>query len=394
MVTNLASLVMVPFLSRSLGPASWGILILAQTVILLLVPVVEYGFNYSSSREIVKNEGNEKKISGTIGVTLFGQLTLIILISLIFVLVSFPIAQLRDNMLIFSTALLYGFSNALLPWYFYMGTKDIKKLAYTSIIARILPVFFIITFIKEENDGWMFFPFLLAPNLINLLYHYIKIRSQYVIIVPKLAIVLANIKENYSVFLSRYLRQIKQPAMTFILGMYITPAQFSFFGGAAKIHKVIDAASEPFNKVLFPKFVRNVQKDSANAKKDIVKLVGVQVVLIGILVAVIIMFSEPVILLILGEEYKEASAILSVMLLALPIQIANRLYSHLWLFANELEKSFLRVMMPILLVTLVLSFFVAEKFESMGICVLIIISELAISFSMMFISNKSSADEA
>jgi polysaccharide transporter, PST family len=388
MILNLSSLLMVPFLARALGPSSWGILILAQTVNVILVPIAEYGFNYSSSREIVKDSDNEKKLSEIISVTLFGQLFLIILLGILFLLVAVSIDQLRDNLLIFSVGIIYGFSNALLPWYYYMGTKNIKNLAYTSIIARMLPVFFIITLVNEPGDSWMFFLFLLIPNIINLLYHYIKIGTKHRIYVPVIRSLIVNIKENYSVFLSRYLRQIKQPAMTFILGMHLSPAQFSFFGGSAKIHKVIDGASEPFNKVLFPKFVRNVQENLKNAERSIGKIILFQVIGSTILVLVIIFFSEPIIRIILGNEYMEASAILSIMLLALPIQIANRLYSHLWLFANELEKEFLRAMVPILIGTLILSYFTSQYFGAIGICVLIILSELVVSFSMVLISRK------
>ena len=147
------SLIILPFLARTISMEGIGLLGLVNTLGVVCLLVMEYGFSLSATREIASN--NKKNISLLVSRVLITKLILIIPCFIISIC-SFLIVPIFDKyQLLIILTLIISIFNGVTPIWYFQGIQKIYSFALLKISIRIISIVPIFLLVRSVNDIWI-----------------------------------------------------------------------------------------------------------------------------------------------------------------------------------------------------------------------------------------------
>src|SRR5437660_1366003 len=105
---KLIPLATIPYLTRVLGPSTWGTMAFVLTSVTCLVLFVEFGFGISATREIASNRDLKEECARVVAGVFGLQIILFALGLAILSFASFHLPILRDNPALFLAGIFYA----------------------------------------------------------------------------------------------------------------------------------------------------------------------------------------------------------------------------------------------------------------------------------------------
>ena len=189
----LLPLILIPYLLRILKSYNYGLIVYAQSIIAYIVILVNFGFDFSATKNISKNSNNKAKIneitsSVIIIKLLFFGISIIILFGIFFVV---SIRKEMILLLLFSMHMVL--MDIIIPIWFFQGIEKMKPISISILITKLVYVVLVFLFIKKEED------FLLVPVL-NLVGVFIGGTYSLYLIFAKYSVKLYLPKKNIIIF--------------------------------------------------------------------------------------------------------------------------------------------------------------------------------------------------
>lgn len=382
----LLPLMSLPILTRSLEVESFGKLMIAQAITLILCQIVDFGFMLSGSRKIAIAKDNKSEIR-----EILSTIQTVRLILLIFVLlITLAIAKL-DFLPINSTLLLYSalpsaLGTFLQATWFFQGSGYFGLLAVANCVSKIIYFMLIYFFVKEANDLYIAATSFGAMYLISsaiLCACMSRIGLFYKICLEKEKIY-NSLKEGFSNFLSLALLGMHTQLLVPCVGIFINPAMAGILAASDRVVRGFSSIAIPLLNTLFPTFSRLYAEKNPHAnylrKKTII------IMLITSVLGTAVLYTQANIianLLFPNETTNVANAIkiLSIMPIFFSIGV---LYGGLTLIPSGLNKEYLFAIGYSEIICLIsFIFFYLTNNANAGIFSMIL-TEISISF-LMFI---------
>lgn len=258
----LLPLVTLPYLTRVLGVNMFGVLAIASAVIIYFQTFVDFGFEYSATRDIANNQDNIliiSKILWTVTFTklLFMLISLIILIALI-LLNSF----LRDNYLIILLTFLYIPSSIMFPEWFYQGMEKMKYITALNVFAKTIFTILIFLIIKKPSD-YIFQPLLMVSGYfvsgiisVYIIVNHFKVKMYW----PSVSDIRTAVKGSFDIFFNLLLPTLYNNLSTLLLGLWWGNSAVGIFDAGKKIIMLSDQALSVLTRTFFPYLANNISK--------------------------------------------------------------------------------------------------------------------------------------
>jgi len=145
-------LLLVPYLTSTLGAEYFGKLSYAQVINMLAIFFVDFGFNLSAARYVGINLKNNTRLNKAfINIQLTKLVIYLMVISLVFIFISFIHQQSIDNKILM-VGVLCSISSVLTPAWFFQGVGKNSVLAVTNFFTRIASLILIFFLVKSKND--------------------------------------------------------------------------------------------------------------------------------------------------------------------------------------------------------------------------------------------------
>lgn len=292
-------LITLPYLSRVLGVDFFGLVMMAQAIMIYLTIITDYGFNLSATKEIAKNRDNLSKVSEIFCSVFIIKITLLVISFLILISIIELIPLFKTHSLLFYFSFLIVVGNTFLPTFLFQGIEKMSFLAFFNLFAKIGFTGLIFIVIQSSSDYY------LVHGLWGLSYIIVNLVSFYIII-TKLKIkvkipVIATIKTYYQLsfeyFLSRVAVAVYLNANIIIIGVLLSPENAGYYSGAEKLIFAITTFYAPLIETIYPYVSRS--KNIRFIKKLLI--ISVSINTIGCIVA---FFLAPILIpLILGSEF-------------------------------------------------------------------------------------------
>ena len=141
-----------PYLVRVLQVERYGLIIFAQSVVQYFVLFTDYGFNLLGPREIAQHDSVEER--GTVfGNVFFAKLLLLFLCTLVFG-TGLIILKISSNVDYYLYCIFYlmVIGNVLFPVWFFQGIQQMRYITFVNIVANIIRVVGIFSFVKTPQD--------------------------------------------------------------------------------------------------------------------------------------------------------------------------------------------------------------------------------------------------
>ncbi|MCT4702595.1 oligosaccharide flippase family protein [Enterobacteriaceae bacterium H20N1] len=373
----LLPLLTMPFLSRSLGSESYGVVLLFSSLLIFMVIIIDYSTNINGVRDAAVNM-NDKSLLQDIydkyqGIRLFFALAFIPL-SLIYCLLYLSLFDTWQYIEVILVSVLGYYLSA--PW-FHQGTSTLAFFSVISIFTRLLQTVAIFYFVHDENSAFIAMRlnayFFLISGFIMYLYRLkrMRIKESYKISFP-----LKDLKEGWDTFLGDFSPNLYSNIPPLIIGALVNPVIFACYSLAIRMINIAGSFQSIAARALYPLIV----KGTATFRI----LFCINLIMSIVPVVIIIFFGRDLVLLLLGNGYEQSYIYL---LICTPSII---LYSILCSFAygfflpNRHDKIFKRISIFSSVIPAFIGYPLIHFFDVYGAIFMLVLARAMFAFSYSY----------
>lgn len=307
----LAPLLVLPYLSRTLGVEGFGLVVISLSIIAVCYIVTDFGFNLSAPNWIVHHKNSRDSISTYIS-SIFILKILLLLPILLFIFLYFTfISNISSHNIEMMWACMFAVAaQAFIPVWFFQGIERMRLITVFWVIAKIVYLVLVLSLVKKQGQESLVIFCLGISNLlatgIAILFIY---KSGYCLGKTSVANIINALRESFLFFLSRAAVGLYTSASTFIVGSYAGVPQAALYSSAEKLYQAGQSLTSPISQALYPYLSR-----SGDAK-TFFKFLSLFLLPICLGAGICYIFAEYIMVLFYGADFSQAFHLLRVFLI-------------------------------------------------------------------------------
>jgi len=381
-------LLTVPYLVRTLGVESYGVLGFATALVTYFSLLTDYGFNISATRKVAANKSCQTLLNEVFSTVVVIKLLLLVLsICLLLLLTTWVPRFLPYQELYFLT---FGvvIGQTLFPLWLYLGMEEMLYIPMINVFSKTLFTISIFVFIQSEQD------LLLVPLLasceaifaggIALLLAYNKFHLRFEM--PSIKCVSSHVADGWYVFVSSLSINVYKTNAVLVLGIFSTDLIVGYFVIAKKLYEAANGVNSIIHQVFLP-YVTQAQAGKNHISKSLKLLFKVCVLSSITLFAIVFLAANNVIELVAGEVINEASVALKFFSLSLFL-IGMNIPAAIYLLQGKNDKLFSKAVLFGALFDLSLLLVLVPTYGIYGALITVTCTEAVITILLYFYANK------
>jgi PST family polysaccharide transporter len=360
-------LITLPYLAKVIGIEKLGEIAFAATIMIYFQTLVNYGFIFSSVRDIARCKKNREVASHIYSQVMWSRfcltgLAFVLLISLIFLI---PYFYKMRVILLLSFMIVPG--HALFPDWMFQALEKMKYITIFNVSIKFLFTIAIFIFIKESRD-YILQPvfnalgFLVSGVISMLMIH----RWGYRLHKTDFKMICRTISANTNLFINELCPNLYNSFSVLILGFFHGHSANGIFDTGNKFNMVATNITKVISRVFYPFLSRNISKHKLYAKINI----GLSVVM-----SIILFFFSPLIIRFLfSSEFEEAILIIQILSISLIFLAISNVYGTNYLVVKGYEKETRQITVKSSIVGFILAIPLVYFFSYIGAALTITIS--------------------
>ena len=382
-------LVTIPYLVATVGSAHYGIYSIVYSIVQYALLVSNYGFSYTSTKQIAQNRENIDTISWIFSSTILAKIilsTISIIICAGIVYFFFP-----NYMLVYLLGLGIIIGDIINPVWLFQGMENMKYLTVSNGVAKILFTLLIFVFVKESDDyiyiillnsiGFMtggIVSLFVSKSVFHIKLKYVSIKDAW-----------KQIKEGEVVFFSTVFSNFFNNSFVVILGLFVSESGVGIYAAVDKIIKAAKILVDPISNALFPHVSRILKGNRNNENVNRLFHYGKIVGCILLFITIIIDIAAPLICNIFLKSIAEDS-IMMIRLLSPVIVLGglNYVFGVVGLINLGNQKTWLKNLFISSLTGIIFLIIMVKSIDIMAAVVGAIAAESTLFIITMFKLNK------
>jgi len=382
-VNFLLSLMVIPYAVRKVGADGFGIIAVAQVVMYFLSVITDYGFNQTATRDIAVYKNDTQKISKIFFTVLSSRLLLCLLAFVLLIVLILVVPLFHGHFSLYLMAFAFVIGQAFLINWFFQGLEKMHYIAIIILIARLIFVGFVFTFIrgKEDISFYLFF-----MGLGNVIAGAISIYAAFRIFKLKFTKptrhdIINEFKEGWQITVTNLSITSCQYIGVFILRLFTNDLIVGYYSIAEKIYFSMKILIGLFSQVIYPKVCQLVLTERNRIilffKQTYLPFLG----LASMGSALVFIFSPQILYFFIGHKHESSSFLLRVMCIATVIVCLN-IPAYLVLLATNHKKSYLRIFTYGTILNIMANILLVPFFDAIGTVFSVILTELFITIGL------------
>lgn len=319
-------IILLPFLTRTLGVASYGAMIFAQTVISYFTLLVDYGFSLSATRKVAANQQNVKYIQHVFIATWIGQWILLLLSGLILFVLCATITRFHESSFLYYAAFITVVGTVVSPVWYLQAIEHMRVITIAQVIGKFCSILLLFFLVKTSSDTALALLILGFGNILSgvtilLWLKHTKLISFYW---PGTQSIKAELTEGFSLFVSRIATSFYTTFVPLLLGFLAGPVALANFQVADRVRIAAQTLITPISQALYPR-MNFLFSNERNAATMLAIKALYAIIAITFFAGLIIFIAAPFIINILADHsYVSAVSVLRwLALLPLIIGVSN-----------------------------------------------------------------------
>ncbi|PNK60503.1 oligosaccharide flippase family protein [Psychrobacter sp. FDAARGOS_221] len=263
--TMLLPLIIIPHLIRSIGMELVGLLAVVSSISAYLRTLIDYGFVYTGTREVSRNNLNKEKNTYSFYIITYCKIILILISFFIILCLSLFINFIHDNLILLIISLANVSIASLSPAWFFQGVEDMKKIAGGEVAGKIFSFFLIIFLVKDEKDILFVPGFYLLGQLMSLAVYFIFLKK-YIFLthLPTFNVhdVKSKLIDGWSMFINILLPNFYNNYSYLAVGYFSNLSAVAAYDIIRKIMNISEQAMGILSKVYYPSLASNFKRFS------------------------------------------------------------------------------------------------------------------------------------
>lgn len=352
-LTNMASLgllqmanyvipiLVIPFVVRALGADGFGKASYAQNIITYLTVLVNFGFDYSATRDIAINKEN-KQVLKNIFWSVIGIKTILLLVSFVALgVMYFTFPKVTDDFPLYVYAALVNVGFVFFPTWFFQGIEKMGKMAWFNFAARAFGGLLVVLLVRETTDYRLY----LFLNSIVYVFvgfaAFVYVVKQYDLMpyTSNRIVYKDSFCKSFPIFINTLCAMFYTIFGMTLLGNYVSDADLGLYAGAYKIiYAFVMLSSMPISLALFPAMSKAFNESLDSGFAYLKKSIAIVAPLAMALCAGIWLFAPLLVQLFLGEGFDEAIELLRLFSPLPLLIIMASFFTVQGLYALKLQK--------------------------------------------------------
>ncbi len=382
LVNYLLPFITLPYLTRVIGVDKFGILGLALALIIYLQTFVDFGFDYSATREVANNQKDVSKISKIFWTVIFTKVIFMIISFLITIILICAIPLFKENYLLILLTFLYIPGYIFFPDWFYQGLQKMQYVTVLNITAKTLFTILIFIFINEQKD-YIFYPLFnalcyLFSGVISMLIITKKLGVKFYL--PSLLDIKNAIKGSYDIFLNKLMPNLYNNFSTIILGFWWGNSMVGIYDAGKKVIMLSDQVITVLSRTFFPYLIKNISKHHFYVKMSLS---------ISLIISIIFFFgANTIVRLLFSSEFYDSRIIIQIMAISpLLLAIMNAYGTNYLIIINQ-ERTLRNITFISSIFGLLFGLLLISNFKAVGAALTVTFSRGLIACLTFYYAKK------
>ncbi len=370
-------LITMPYLARVIGVDGYGKIAFAAAVMIWLQTITNWGFQYTSTRDISRNREDKDKVSAILSNTLWASASIMLVCALALVALCIVIPKFRENSLVLFMTFLMLPGHILFPEWFFQALERMKYITLLNLLSRLIFTVSIFIFIKEASQYWVQ-PLLVSGGYIFsgcIASCFIFKRWGYRLRRPRFKEIWKALKNSADVFINEIVPNFYNSLSVIILGFFWGPGANGYLDVGTRFSSLGTQLNSVVSRTFFPLLSRDIRYH---------KYLRVIQLSFAAIFAGALMLCAPLIIKIFYTPQFEA-AIPAIRILGFSIffiALAN-VYGTNYLIVQGHERTLRNITMIVSLIGCVIAFGMIYKYGFIGCAVTITLTRVLLGVSIM-----------
>jgi O-antigen/teichoic acid export membrane protein len=356
------------WVARYLGPEQFGLFSYAQSFVGLFSAIATLGLNQIVVRELVRDENRKYELIGTaFWLIVMGAVATLVILA---IAVNFTSNDQYTNLLIFIIASSTIFQSFNVIDFYFQSKVISKYVVYANTLSLFISSIAKIVLIINEASliyfAWvvLFDSFILAMGFI---YYFLKKNSKFKVKYMKFRknTALGLLKDSWPLILSGVAVMVYMRIDQIMLKEMLDNNAVGIYASAIRLSEAWYFIPTVILTSLFPAIIKAKQRSEKLYNDRIQKLYGLLVWMAIIMSIIITFIGKPIILLLFGEPYSEASSVLTIHIWA-SIFVVAALLRGKWFVAENLTKYSLYTVLVGMTLNIILNYFLIKEYGVNG----------------------------
>jgi len=357
-------MITLPYLTRVLGPANFGLLALGSALVLYFTVIIEFGFAVTGTRRVAIFQRDLPKVWRVYSNVMACKLLLLLACFLIMAAIVAVVPKLREQWLLYLVSYLQALGLCLSPNWLLQGMQRMKLVALSDYGGKIISVILIFVLVRRASDyviaaALQSGAFLFA-SVLGILVTAANLRVR--LVAPTLGEMRSLLIEAFPVFLSFASGNVMTSSNTMILGMTAAPEQVGFLNAASRLIIAARALANPVASAIYPHMSQLASRSSSEALRFLKRRVFWTAAPFLLISVGLLLFSPLAVRLLYGNRYQESATLLRLMSATPFIHALSMCFGTHFMLAFGYEKVWSKIVASSLAVNFVL---VAVLFQLM-----------------------------
>lgn len=380
----LMSFIVFPYVSRILGVANIGIIGFVDNTINYFLLFATMGVGLIGVREIavVKDSPNKQNVvfSNILGMNLW--LTAIVLIVYMLCVNFIPNFQQYEKL--FYIGIIKIICTAFLIEWYYTGVENFRYITVRSLLIKLIYIVAVFVLIRDQNDFELYFVLSVLVVVLNALINVIYLCRFIKIQIKELGS-MKYLKQNLYIGFCSIMSSMYITFNVVYLGIVSTNVEVGYYTTAFKLYSIVLGFISAFTNVMMPRMSsllatgkKEQFQQMANKSFEIIAAISIPLIIYCIILA------PQIIYVLSGLGYEGAILPMRIIMLAV-------------IFVGVAQVLAIQILMPMkkdailllasgigAIVAILLNIFLTDRWESMGSAIVMLCSELAVTFTYVF----------
>lgn len=381
----------LPYLVRVLGPEKYGVINFAAAFSAYFVIITDYGFNLSATQEISVNRNDKEKVSEIFSSVLTIKIILFFLSSGIFFLIVNMFELFSNDAGLYSIMFIGVVGIVLFPLWVYQSVEQMKYILIINVAIRSVTVVSIFLLVKVENDYLLLAVIYtitqVMTGITGLFFAIRKFDLRYLF--PSKVQLLEQLKKGWNLFLSSIWINLYTTSNVFILGLFAPNSVVGYYSAADKVRIAFQGILSSMSQSVFPYVNKLLAESYQKFLSFNRKLLKISVIIGIIISSSLFLFAEPIVKIVLGNEYSPSVIVLRIIAWLPLIIFLSNVFGIQTMLPLNYQKKFSQILFLAALINLMISFSIVPSYFEIGTAVSMLVTEIFVTLSFyIFIRMK------
>ena len=387
----LTTLVMVTFLSRVLGPAHWGQLILAQALAGWLGIAVAYGFGLGGTRAVARVREDRAALARLASGVLGAQGLLLLASAPLPLLALGFLPPFRHHAGFVAAAWSLSIAGNAGPRWYFQGVERMGPPSWAGSLSGVGAACLTLLLVHRPTQALAALWIQAGATALGTAWLFWRMYREIPWVRPGWADAMQGLRTGWSMFLFKVSVRLYTNANTLILGLFVPASLVSFYGAAEKINKQVLGLIAPISTALFPRLSHLVQQDPAAARHLARLNLGLMTAFGLAAGGLVALFAPLVVHVLLGPRYGSAVPLVRLLAALLPAIAVSTVLGGGWMVPLGLDRDFNRIIASAGVLNVAVAVALVHPLGDTGMALAVVSAEWFVTLSMAWVLQRRGA---